>query len=183
MKTTMILAVAALFVGTAGSAAAQGLTESQARAAISNRCGSVSDLSRDAAGAWHGVCDAGPMMVDTSGAVAADRGGASFGGMSEGQARSALNNACSNVSELSQDGQGNWHGSCSNGAMIVDKQGKVAADKGGVAAGLTEDNVRSIANDSCSNVSDLSSDATGRWSGVCSRGAFNVDPSGKINFN
>ena len=180
-KTMMVMTIAVLTLGVAGAASAQGLTESQARAAISTRCGNVGNLNLDSAGGWHAVCDAGPMMVDKGGRVVAEDNKATFGGMSEGQALAAMNNACSNVSELSQDSRGNWHGTCSSGAKMVNAQGQVVADKGG--NGLTEDNVRAIADGACGSVSDLSVDAAGQWSGVCDKGRFRVDSSGKISFN
>lgn len=180
-RTLAVAAVAMLAVGAAGSASAQGLTESQARAVLSNKCGNIGELSRDSAGGWHGTCDAGQMMVDPSGQTMAENNKASFGGLSEGQALAVMNNACSNVSELSQDSQGNWHGSCSSGPMVVTSKGQVMADKGG--AGMTEDNVRAIANGACGSVSDLSVDAAGQWSGVCDKGRFSVDSKGAIRFN
>ena len=180
-KTIIIAAVATLTLGAAGAASAQGLTESQARSALYNRCGNVGNLSRDSAGGWHAVCDAGAMMVDPRGQVAKEDNKAGFSGLSEGQALAAMNNACSNVSELSQDSQGNWHGTCSSGARMVNAQGQVVADKGG--AGLTEDNVRAIADGTCGNVSALSVDTAGQWSGVCDKGRFRVDSGGKISFN
>ena len=180
-KAIMVVAAGILTFGAAGAASAQGLTQSQARAALSSRCGNVGNLNRDSAGGWHAVCDAGPMMVNPQGRVAAEDNKATFGGMSEGQALAAMNNACSNVSELSQDGKGNWHGTCSSGPKMVNAQGQVVADKGG--NGLTEDNVRAIADGACSSVSDLSVDAAGQWSGVCDKGRFRVDNSGKISFN
>ena len=180
-KMTIAMTVAVLTFGAAGVASAQGLTEAQARAVLSNKCGNIGELSRDSTGGWHGTCDAGPMMVDTSGRVVADNNKASYGGMSEGQALAAMNNACSNVSELSQDGRGNWHGSCSAGPMMVTPQGQVIADKGG--SGLSEDNVRAVANGACGSVSDLSVDAAGQWSGVCDKGRFTVNSNGAIKFN
>ena len=180
-KSMMVTAVAVLSFAAAGAASAQGLTEAQARAALSNRCGNIGNLSHDAAGGWHGTCDAGRMMVDRGGQVLAEDNKAGYGGMSQGQALAAMNNACANVSELSQDSRGNWHGTCSSGPKMVDAQGQVVADKG--EGGLTEDNVRAIADGACGSVSELSVDAAGQWSGVCDKGRFRVDSAGKISFN
>ena len=175
----VLLGAGALFATTFAGAQAQGLTEGQALAAMNNACSNVSTVSRDMKGNWHGTCSTGAMMVDTSGKVVADKNDPSLG-LTQGQALAALENACSNVSEISQDSQGNWHGSCSNGAMMIDPKGNVVADKGGMAGGLTEANARSIANDKCSNVSDLAPDGLGDWIGTCSAGTIVIDKTGKL---
>jgi len=122
-KTTMIMAAAML--GMAGVAAAQGLSEPQARATLLAACNNVSALSRDRGGNWHAYCSKGPMMVDATGKVTADKGD-NPGSMSEGQARATLMASCNNVSELSTDGNDNWTGACSKGSFAIDPSGKLA---------------------------------------------------------
>lgn len=177
-KTTMIMAAAML--GTAGVAAAQGLSEPQARATLLAACTNVSALSRDHGGNWHAYCSKGPMMVDATGKVTADKGDTS-GSMSEGQARATLMASCNNVSTLHVDRQGTWHGVCSKGPMMIDSQGKVVADKGG-ESGISRSAARAIASNACNNVSELSTDGSDNWTGACSKGSFAIDPSGKLAF-
>ncbi len=179
--TTFAVALTGLTM-LAGAASAQGYTEPQARAVFSDACNNVSNLSRDRAGNWHGSCSKGSMMLGADGKVVKDTGGMK-GELTEGQARYAMSDACNNVSNLSQDSQGNWHGSCSKGNMMVGADGKAVADKGGMANGLTEGNARAIASDACNNVSNLYTDSQGNWVGGCSKGMFKINPSGKIAFN
>lgn len=176
-----ILAAGALLALSGTGAHADSLTENQARSVLGNECNNVSTLSRDSKGNWHGYCSKGAMMVDSSGKVAADKGGIE-NGLSEAHARSAMLAKCNNVSNLSQDTAGNWHGSCSAGAMMVDSKGDVSADKGGIANGLTEAHARMVALDSCNNVSSLHTDGGGGWMGSCAKGSFAIDKTGKIAF-
>ena len=181
LKLSLLAAGAALALSVHGASAA-GVSESQARYQMLNECNNVSNMTKDSAGNWHAMCTKGAMMVDASGKVMADKGSSTYGGMSEPQARSAMLNKCNNVSTLSQDSAGNWHGVCSGGAMMVDSKGAVSADKGGVANGLTEAHARSIALDSCNNVSALYTDGQGTWMGSCAKGSFSIDKGGKIAF-
>lgn len=100
-------------------------------------------------------------------------------GMSEGRARMLMMDACGNVSTLSRDSQGMWHGSCAKGNMMVDAEGKVVTDK--PAAGwLTEAHARSLASESCNNVSTLRMAENNTWVGMCSKGTVMVEQSGKV---
>lgn len=99
--------------------------------------------------------------------------------MPEGRARMLMMEACGNVSTLSRDAQGMWHGSCSKGNMMVDAEGKVVADK--PAAGwLTEAHARSLASETCGNVSTLRLAENNTWVGMCSKGTVMVEQSGKV---
>ena len=180
LKLTILAAGALLAVSSTG-AFADTLTENQARSVLGNECNNVSTLSRDSKGGWHGSCSKGAMMVDSTGKVSPDKGGIE-GGLTEAHARSAMLAKCNNVSTLSQDTAGNWHGVCSSGAMMVDAKGMVGPDKGGVENGLTEAHARSVALDSCNNVSTLHTDGSGTWMGSCTKGSFAIDKTGKIAF-
>lgn len=103
--------------------------------------------------------------------------------LSEPQARAALLAACSNVSSLSRDRGGNWHGLCSNGPMVVDTAGKVSADKSGASKELSEGQARAIMMTVCDNVSTLQEDRQGAWHGMCSKGAVTIDPKGQVIAN
>ncbi len=99
--------------------------------------------------------------------------------MPEGRARMLMMDACGNVSTLSRDTQGMWHGSCSKGDMMVNAEGKVVPDK--PATGwITEAQARSLASDTCGNVSLLTLGADNTWVGNCSKGTVMVDQSGKV---
>lgn len=99
--------------------------------------------------------------------------------MPEGRARMLMMEACGNVSTLSRDNQGMWHGSCAKGNMMVNAEGKVVADK--PAEGwLTEAHARSIATNSCNNVSTLRLAENNTWVGMCSKGTVVVEQSGKV---
>jgi hypothetical protein len=73
-------------------------------------------------------------MIRTAAVAAAIIGFGSAGamaqGMSEPQARSVLLNSCNNVSSLSRDKAGTWHGMCSKGAMMVDRSGNILFTSG-----------------------------------------------------
>lgn len=99
--------------------------------------------------------------------------------MSEGRARMLMMEACGNVSNLSRDGQGNWHGSCSKGNMMVNAEGNVVAAKND-AGWITESHARSLANNACGNVSALRMDENNTWVGMCSKGTVMVEQSGKV---
>lgn len=99
--------------------------------------------------------------------------------MPEGRARMLMMEACGNVSTLSRDSQGHWHGSCSKGNMMVGADGKVVEDK--LPAGwITEAHARSLASDFCGNVSTLAPGPNHSWLGNCSKGNIVVDQSGKV---
>ena len=176
-----LFAAGALLAASATGAFAQGLTEPQARSVLWNECTNPSSLSRDAAGNWHGYCSKGAVMVDANGKVVPDKGMQGGAGISNAQAHAALWDQCTNVSQLSQDSQGNWHGYCSKGAMMVNAQGKVMPDTGGAFTGLTQAHAHSIAWDNCTNVSAMTQDAGGNWHGYCSKGPITIDKSGKFS--
>jgi hypothetical protein len=188
---------AAILVGGAALASqpahADGVSEAQARhLMIDAGCSNVGTLSRDGNGVWHGVCQKTPlpsrMAVDASGKVMANA--PAYGGVSEGQARSALTDAsCGNMSSLSQDSNGVWHANCQKAmfpvAMKVGADGKAIPEAGGFS-GLTEGHARSILTDAgCSTISGLSLDAAGNWSGSCWKGGapvlVMVDAGGKVS--
>ncbi len=177
-KTTLIMA--SVMLGTVLPAAAQGLSEPQARGTLMAACNNVSALSRDRGGHWHAYCSKGPMMIDAAGKVTADKGDNS-GSMSRGQARATMMASCNNVSTLHEDRQGTWHGLCSKGTMMIDSEGRVVADKGG-DSGISRGAARAIASNACNNVSALSTDGNDNWTGACSKGSFAIDPSGKLAF-
>ena len=101
------------------------------------------------------------------------------GTLTEPQARSVFMNACGNVSTLSQDSHGLWHGVCAKGAMTINADGKVVASIPPEGE-LTEAQARSLLMNACGNVSHLHRDMKGNWHGVCSKGAMMVDPDGKV---
>lgn len=87
--------------------------------------------------------------------------------------------ACGNVSTLSRDAQGNWHGGCAKGNMTVNAEGKVVPSTGS-ANWLTESHARSLASNTCGNVSALRLDENNNWVGMCSRGTVMVEQTGKV---
>lgn len=99
--------------------------------------------------------------------------------MPEGRARMLMMEACGNVSTLSRDTQGMWHGSCSKGNMMVNAEGKVVEDKP-MAGWITESHARSLASDFCGNVSTLTPGPNNTWIGNCSKGNIVVDQAGKV---
>ena len=104
----------------------------------------------------------------------------SSGHMSQAQAMSAMWDQCTNVSTMNEDSQGNWHGYCSKGAMMVNQQGQVVPDTGKFS-GITEAHARSIAWYNCVNVSSLAQDSNGSWHGFCSKGPITIDKGGKFS--
>ena len=123
-------------------------------------------------------------LLAAGGLLAATATGASAQGISEQQARSALWNECNNPSELSHDAQGNWHGYCSKGAVMVTAQGKVVSrdpgDQGARPAGVSQRQAMSALWNECNNVSTLNEDYKGNWHGYCSKGAMMVNAQGKV---
>ena len=181
LKLTL-LAAGGLLAATVTGASAQGLSEQQARSVLWAECTNPSALSRDASGNWHGYCSKGAMMVTAQGKVVPDNGdqGTRPNGVSQRQAMSAMWNACNNPSTLNEDSQGNWHGYCSKGAMMVNQKGEVVPDNGQFN-GMTEAHARSIAWDNCANVSSLAVDAQGNWHGYCSKGPITITSAGKFS--
>lgn len=102
--------------------------------------------------------------------------------MPEGRARMLMMEACGNVSNLSRDTQGMWHGSCSKGNMMVNAEGKVVASTP-PSGWISEAHARSIASNSCNNVSTLRAGPNNTWVGNCSKGNVTVDQSGKVTTN
>lgn len=101
-----------------------GVSEPQARSALATKCpAGASTLNADSQGNWHGYCSGNAMMVDSKGNVAPDKPG-SANGLTEANARAIAWDNCTNPSSLSQDGQGNWLGYCSKGAIKIDPAGK-----------------------------------------------------------
>lgn len=187
LKLTLLAAGAVLAIGSTG-AMAQGLSENQARSLFLNKCPTVSTLSRDSKGNWHGTCSAiggTPYMVDTTGALVPDV--APVGALTEGQARSVFLSKCPTVSTLSEDTAGNWHGTCSavgGTAYMVDKTGNLVADTGDVTNGITEAHARMIALNTCTSVSGLHRDPSGNWRGTCNKNVASsdiiIDKTGKV---
>jgi len=137
MKALAIVGAAVLSLTAVSTARAQNapqpLTEPQARSlAMQWGCGNVSRLSQGQSGRWFGQCQKGGeavnVMVDPSGKVSQGRPSH----ITSSVARADLMQyGCSNISQLTRDSSGAWHGRCTKGGDSVDvtvnQQGQVAS--------------------------------------------------------
>jgi len=137
MKNLAILATAMLTLAAAQPARAQNapqhLTEPQARAmAMQWGCSNISRLSAGQGGRWFGQCQKGgqtvSVMVDATGKVSQGRPSH----VTSGAARADLmQHGCPNVSQLTEDASGTWHGRCMKGGntteVTVNQQGQIAS--------------------------------------------------------
>jgi len=190
LAATAVVSLIATGAAWAQQAPATHLTEPQARSALTSfGCANVSHLSMGPHGSWYGNCTKGGQQVQ----VRVDPEGKAMVAKPEempvtaAHARAALMQyGCSNVSGLSRGPEGTWHGQCTKGGqtvdVMVDQQGKASTGKMGH---YSEAHARSaLTQYGCSNISSLSSDTNGNWSGQCSKGGRTinvmVDPNGTI---